>query len=256
MGDKIFIPAKNGTFSPKDIKLEGTLYKPKGTGPFPLVILNHGSTDNGNIPATTTFKWQWTSNFFVERGFVVLAPMRRGRGASEGDTSLSEPYTSCGYSENVFGVNSAIEDLDHVVAYAKTQPYIDLSRIVIGGVSRGGLLSVAYASKRPDLAIKGTVNFVGGWSNYRCDGVNEKLFQDAGEGSKIPSLWVYGEKDSNYSDDAIRAYFQIFQKGNPNATFRMHANVPQDGHNVSLYARFWATDLNAFLKQLGFAKLQ
>ena len=44
-GQSIQIPMKDkGLLWDSDIVLEATLYKPKGEGPFPVVIFNHGST--------------------------------------------------------------------------------------------------------------------------------------------------------------------------------------------------------------------
>jgi len=42
-------------------------------------------------------------------------------------------------------------------------PFVDDERVVMGGQSRGGILSVAYAGRRPEQ-VKGVINFVGGWS--------------------------------------------------------------------------------------------
>jgi dipeptidyl aminopeptidase/acylaminoacyl peptidase len=48
--------------------------------------------------------------------------------------------------------------MDAVLAF----PFVDPTRVVIGGQSRGGILSIAYAGQRPEQ-VKGVVNFVGGW---------------------------------------------------------------------------------------------
>ena len=62
-----------------------TLFRPPGAGPFPLVIVNHGSTQNEmqraayrlpDYPALT----QW----FVTRGYAVAVPQRPGHGETGG----------------------------------------------------------------------------------------------------------------------------------------------------------------------------
>ncbi|NEX61951.1 hypothetical protein [Noviherbaspirillum galbum] len=40
-----------GWLGERVIRLETTLYKPEGTGPFPVMIFNHGSS-NGPIPSS------------------------------------------------------------------------------------------------------------------------------------------------------------------------------------------------------------
>jgi dienelactone hydrolase len=256
IGEQVFIPAKDSGFLGKevDIVLEGTIYKPKGPGPFPLAILNHGSTDNGKISPKITYKWPWMASFLArERGFVVIYLMRRGRGMSGGNTDVSEPWSDC---NQAVGVDNAIQDVHAAVSYARTLPYVDASRIVLVGVSRGGLLVNSYPGRHPDVPVNGTVNFVGGWANEMyCPYFNDRLFETAGQKSKVPSLWIYGDKDYNYSDSAIESYYESFQKGNGNALFKFYKDVPGGGHNIAARPEFWASDLDAFLSRIGFPKL-
>ena len=72
-----------------------------------------------------------------------------------------------------------MEDLDAVMAHLRAQPDVDTGRLLIGGVSRGGILSVAYAGLRPGQ-FQGVLNFVGGWVGDRCfaaDQVNPVAFR-------------------------------------------------------------------------------
>ena len=68
----------------KPLRLELQVRKPPGPGPFPTVLFNHGSTGRGNNPEL--FRRCWSSptvaTFFDERGWMVIFPQRRGRGAS------------------------------------------------------------------------------------------------------------------------------------------------------------------------------
>ena len=68
------------------VRLEVLVRKPEGPGPFPAVVFNHGSTGRGNDPSLFTRSWSsvQAADYFVERGWMVLFPQRRGRGASEG----------------------------------------------------------------------------------------------------------------------------------------------------------------------------
>jgi len=250
---QVRIPAKDrGFFSTNDITLEGTLYKPNGSGPFPLVILNHGSCFRSDCDAT--FKWTWMGKFYDQYNFVALAPMRRGRGKSEG--SYAEP-DSCGPGDQDHGLSNAIEDMDSIVAYAKTLPFVDLSKIVLLGVSRGGLLSLIYANKRPELAVVGTVSFVGGWTSDECDPVfNHSQFTELGKssGKRAPSLWIYGENDRLWSNQSIDSYVRAFDKGDGKLTFRLHPVPGGDGHRIPQFSNLWESDLHQFMSQIGFRK--
>ena len=61
------------------VKLSTVTYKPTGDGPFPTLIFHHGS-GNFDPPYDPKAVAQW----FVARGWAVIAPSRRGRGGSEG----------------------------------------------------------------------------------------------------------------------------------------------------------------------------
>src|SRR4051812_2690479 len=56
-----------------------TVWKPKGAGPFPLVLINHGSTQSAARRAVMIAP-QYTalSQWFVSRGYVVAVPQRPG----------------------------------------------------------------------------------------------------------------------------------------------------------------------------------
>jgi hypothetical protein len=58
----------------KRVRLEVVLFKPKGSGPFPLVVFNHGSTGMGRQPELFTLTWSGPpglAQFFLEKGWMV-----------------------------------------------------------------------------------------------------------------------------------------------------------------------------------------
>ena len=64
------------------IRMQYTMYRPDGPGPFPLVLVNHGrSSDPRSQPADrpTVLARQ-----MVARGYAVVAPMRRGFAQTQG----------------------------------------------------------------------------------------------------------------------------------------------------------------------------
>lgn len=148
-----------------ELRLEATLYRPSPTGSHPVVIFNHGSTGAGRQSPGVTVQYPETARFFVERGMAVLIPMRRGRGKSGG--AYLERY-DCDSSVFRAGVERAIADLDAVMEFVAKQPWADTTRLVLGGMSRGGFLSIVYSSIRRTGA-RGVINFAGGWTVERCE---------------------------------------------------------------------------------------
>jgi pimeloyl-ACP methyl ester carboxylesterase len=125
------IPAKSGT-------LETTIFTPKGKGPFPLVVFNHGDAD------TTTSWVKFKSRFvetnvsapFLRAGFAVAIPARPGVGRSDGYYSFSHYAINDGdptykARQHSVAVIAALEGL-------KSQSNLDLNRILLAGQSAGG----------------------------------------------------------------------------------------------------------------------
>ncbi len=128
------IPMTEPVLGGKRVTLEATLYRPAGDGQHPVLLFNHGSTGGGTVAATTTMRPSRQAPFFVERGFAVLAPMRRARGGSEGVHAELEGACEPGVLGP--GLARAIEDVDAAVAYLRAQPWADPNRLLIGGQSR------------------------------------------------------------------------------------------------------------------------
>lgn len=56
-------------------KLETTIFKPNGDGPFPLVVINHGKAF-GNPYFQARARYLVASGEFVRLGYLVAIPMR------------------------------------------------------------------------------------------------------------------------------------------------------------------------------------
>lgn len=250
-GVQIWIPAKDTVFGGllEDIKLEATLYVPKGSGPFPVLVFNHGYTGG----TSRRIKYDALAQEFVTRGIAVVMPMRRGLASSGG--SRNEPYT-CDIGQNNRGVDHSIQDVDAVLAYVKETSFLDANRLLIGGQSRGGMLSLVYAARRPALPFKGVINFVGTWNGDRnCSEIDELLFKEAGGLLKIPTLWLYGENDSYNSNQSIARYAEIFKNVGGDISFHLYKHDFWNGHNLLVKgAKYWSIDLDQFLDRLEFLK--
>lgn len=251
--EQIWIPMteKNLPGRTRELKLEATLYRAPGSAASRVLVLNHGSTGNGRIPATRTLDYPEIARFFVEREFTVLIPMRRGRGASEGE--YLERY-ECDMGSISVSLDRALEDLEAAMAFAAKQPWYDPERVLLGGVSRGGLASVVYASKRQP-PVKGLLNFVGGWMAHPCDRKlrpNQQAFGEAGRSVKVPSLWLYAENDGNFGPDLVRGYYRAFNDAGGKADLRLLPPIGADGHTqLPRHPEVWGSAVDEFLTRIG-----
>lgn len=119
--DSMHASSRAVTFTNGDVVLAGTLLLPSGKGPFPGVVLVHGSgsSDRSN---------PWTSAYasaLRERGIAVLHPDKRGSGESGGDWSTASFLDLAG---------DATAALDVLAADGS----VDSTRIGFIGFSQGG----------------------------------------------------------------------------------------------------------------------
>ena len=242
------------------VKLALITYKPAGTGPFPTLIFHHGSTGRGNDPSSFARPYEALAmaNWFTARGFAVLLPSRRGRGGSEGlydegfSTERSFGY-SCEEALAVPGADRALRDIDAVTPALLAMSFVDRSRVVVGGQSRGGILAIAWSGRQPGVP-RAAINFVGGWMSSRCGNstsINRGLL-NRGVAYGQPSLWLYGENDTYYPLSHTRANFAAFQKaGGKGAFHEFTPPVGTNGHFINSLPRLWTPVMEAYLAERG-----
>ena len=149
------------------VRLAMRVYQPHGAGPFPTLVFNHGSTGSGRDPArfARPIDFPELAQFFVNRGWAVVLPARRGRGGSEGEYDEGFEFNraqgyACDASRAIPGADRALRDIHAAMGTIRDMPFVDGERLAIGGQSRGGILSVAYAGEHP-AGLKAVINFVG-----------------------------------------------------------------------------------------------
>jgi dienelactone hydrolase len=115
-----------------------------------------------------------------------------------------------------------LDDVEAAMATLKQRPDVAPSPVLIGGQSRGGILSVAYAGMHPDQIdqILGVINFVGGWmgTGANASRLNGTLFVRDARFDR-PTLWPYGDQDPFYDLQHSRTKFTLFQSAGGQGTF-------------------------------------
>lgn len=178
------------------LKLETTIYRPNGGGPFPLVVFNHGQ-DSGSIGMEWMQSRTRAPTFareFVRRGYLVAMPMRRGFHKSEGR------YLGTGCNLTSQGRQSA-DDIKWALDALTKRPDVDARNIVVAGQSAGGFATIAFTAQYPAYpGVKAAINFAGGqtWTGNGCQWERSLIsaFGEYGNTSRIPTLWIYGDNDS------------------------------------------------------------
>ncbi len=242
----------------RPVTFEIVTFKPVGAGPYPLAIVNHGSTGDGKNPAIAklTFVDTAIAQFLVDRGYIAVFPQRRGRGKSDGvyDEGFNDDRAtgySCATDRSLAGAERAIADLDHIVKALTKRPDVSSDPVLLSGVSRGGILSMAYAGRKPSQ-VSGVINFVGGWMAEGCPNgaeINDALFAQAAEFPN-KTLSLYGENDPFYSIAHTTDRFQTFKAKGGQGTYVVFDVPGGNGHALSAAHGLWAPVADAYLESL------
>ncbi len=259
-GKEVTVPLTvKGLFGDKTVNLVATEYRPDGDGPFPGIVLNHGSPVNPSERVRITAKYPTASGVFVRWGFVVLNPVRRGYGKTGG--AWEEGTGRC---ENPFFVEGGLEsakDIAAGVAYLRRQPYVDPDRIALVGQSAGGWGSLAAAS-RNDLPIRGVVNFAGGRGGKHNNLPNNNCAPDRlvaaagtyGKTAKVPTLWLYTANDLYFAPELSRRMYEAYSASGGPATYQLLPAIGNDGHSLITMRNgvpLWQDKVEAFFREIG-----
>lgn len=233
------------------VRLKLVVYTPPTPGPHPVVVFNHGSTGRGNHPALYAHLADYprTARFFSQRGWMLVAPQRRGRGGSDGvygegfGADRSSGY-SCDPATALAGLDRATQDVGAVLEHLDQQPDVDMRRLLIGGVSRGGVLAIACAGRWPDRFV-GALNFNGGWLGRACathEQVNPQAFA-RGTPFRGPTLWLHGSHDPYYRIAHCRAHFAAYLAAGGRGSF----HSLRGGHGLIAQPALWQPLVGAWL---------
>lgn len=105
--------------------------------------------------------------------------------------------------------------------------------------------------------MRGLVNFAGGLRNTDCSGWEQVLinaFSGYGEENRYPTLWLYGDNDSYWSETIEKMYAAYIKSG---GTARMVAfGIFPGGDAHSMFSRqdglgIWWPEVEKFLTELG-----
>lgn len=220
----------------------------------PLVVINHGTADDTRLSVAMPV-YYWLSRWFVDRGYVVALPQRRGHGATGG--KLAEAVGSCLNPDHLRSGEIAADDIEGVVEFMSRQPFIEPNTTVIVGISTGGWASLALAARNP-ANVAAIVNFAGGRGGYAGGRRNAvcgepRLVEAAGTfggTSRVPGLWLYAQNDSYFSPALALAMSSAWTAAGGQAELHILPSYRNEGHEVvndQAGWRLWGATLDRFL---------
>jgi dienelactone hydrolase len=249
----------------REIPLRATLFRPSQTGSRaaapgdvrrPLVVINHGS-DETTREAVSLPVVYWLSKWFVDRGYVVVLPQRRGHGATGGE--MAEGKDTCANPDHRAAGLAAAADIEAVVRYMAAQPFVDPSHVIVAGVSTGGWAALALASKNPP-GVELVLNFAGGRGGHAYGRPNtvcapDRLIAAAGlfaRTAKVPTLWIYADNDSYFGPELATSMVEAWRNNGGRAELRLLPAYGSEGHDVVADRagwQLWGRELERSLAQ-------
>jgi dienelactone hydrolase len=263
-----WIPVASSGKATDTVQLETKIYSPPGPGPFPLVTINHGKPAPGSDLRSERPDFERAAHWFVDRGFIVAVPLRRGYGRSQGVES--DMVGTCATLNYVATSEQTAMDIEGVIAFLATKSMVDGNNVVVVGHSHGGFGALGVAANARK-GVRGIVNFAGGtgsWGLFNamqwprrivqgrlCNGRANLLsaLGQLGERNTLPQLWLYAINDKTFDPELAQAMFQAYRKRSRGpVSFVALPASPVNGH--LLFAQddvsSWAPSVNQFLQAL------
>ena len=263
--DSISVPAID-QFS--QIAMPVHVFKPEGRAPFTVVLFSHGrAASAADRAAFSTPVTNGHVNFWLRKGFAVVAPIRPGYGPnggidreSSGSKVNSVTHQCKDEGDLAPSLRRGVQALKSAHDWVRQQPWAKRDSIILEGQSVGGLLTVVYGSENPSGVI-GFINFSGGAAGYPAEKIGRscsenqlsRAYELAGQKNRTPNLWLYAENDGFWGPDAPRRWHYGFSRANPNqTTFILTPPLDgKDGHFLLNYGgKHWGGPVNAFVKSL------
>jgi len=234
--------------------LKAKVFFPEGAGPFPAVVINHGSPGEPARQFMEMPEFRHVAEWFVRRGYIAVVPMRRGYGEM-GD--WPENPGPCADPDFLSAGRAAADDILGVVGRLRALRIVRPDRILLVGQSAGGFGVVAAISRNP-AGVFAAINIaggrLGGQENARCApdrlvAANAKY----GETGRVPSLWLYTENDSYFGPDLSRAMVSSYGDAGGRAVYILLPAFKDDGHKMFADAEglgLWTPYATSFLEAL------
>jgi carboxymethylenebutenolidase len=238
------------------------LWRPQGRGPFPAILLNHGSgrtRDDLKRLGPYERNAEKVGPVFVRHGYVFLYLFRRSvglstdQGANAVDLMNSESAAHGQEARNALQLqlpeNREMDDALSGLKFLRALPYVDARNVAVIGQSFGGSLTVLLAEREPNL--RAVVIFSGaGYSFDRSPELRARLLA-AIDHVAAPVFFIHAENDYSLSSGKVLdARREHTGKQHRLKIYPPIGRTVDDGHDFFyLGIHVWEPDVFAFLDE-------
>lgn len=246
--------AETVAFPSGALELHGLLYKPDGAGPFPAVLYNHGSAAG----LLNNQAFDAIAPIFVERGWTLFAPYRRGQGLSEDagpyimdEIAAARRRGGLPEAEATMTRLLATQHLDDqlaALAWLRAQPYVRSDAIAVMGNSFGGIEALLGATRADYCAA---VDAAGSAQSWDAAPAMRDLLTQAAQAAPAPVLFFQAEND--YSLAPSKTLFAERQRSGLPSELRIYpafGRSQREGHSFPYRGvSVWSADILTFLER-------
>jgi carboxymethylenebutenolidase len=242
------------------VTLHALLWRPQGRGPFPAILLNHGSgrtRDELERLGPYVQQADILGPVFARHGYVFLFLFRRGVGlsADQGRNAIdlmnSEAAAHGQEARNTLQLqlleNREMNDALSGLAYLRALPEVDAHNVALVGHSFGGSLTLLMAEREPNL--RAVVIFsCAGYSWDRSPQLRARLLTAVAH-IGMPVFFIHAANDYSVAPGkALDARLQQLGKPHLLKIYPPIGQTADDGHAFPLLGvRIWEPDVFAFL---------
>lgn len=248
----LLVPAQD-----KRTQMRTILVRPEGAGPFPLVVINHGSVESAELrekfpqPA-----YEEPVRWFLRRGYAVALPLRPGHGETGG--TYLESNGPCDSADFRKAGLATADSIIAAIGFLTARPFVKKSGVIVVGHSAGGWGALALASRnlREVSAViafaAGRGGRVNGRANNNCS--PQRLVEAAhafGEKARIPVLSLVAQNDTYIPADLAQKAAVAYRMAGGRIEFRTLPDFSREGHALfELGVELWGPVVEQFLKNV------
>ncbi len=242
------------------LTLHAYLYRPAGRGPFPAVLLSHGSgrsPDELKRLGPYELQADVLGPVFARHGYVLLYLFRRGVGLSADQGTAAVDVLNRELAAHGQNGRNAVQlqllegpdlgDARAGLAFLRARPDVDPRRLAVVGHSFGASLAVVLAEVEPSL--RAFIVFSGsGYSWDRSPPLRARLLAAVARAS-APIFFIHAANDYSVTPgEVLDARLQELGKPHRLKIYAAVGRTADDGHGF-LYnsVATWEADVFAFL---------
>jgi dienelactone hydrolase len=240
--------------------LHAMLWRPQGRGPFPAILLNHGS---GRTSEELQRLGPYERNaeilgpVFARHGYVFLYLYRRGVGPSTDQGPNAVDLMNRESAAHGQDARNALQlqllegremaDARAALAFLRARRYVDMGDVALVGHSFGGSLTVLIAERDPSLRAV-VVFSAAGYSFDRSSELRARLLA-AVDHIAAPVFFIHAENDYSLSSGKVLdARRELIGKAHRLKIYPPIGDTVDEGHDfLHLGVNIWEPDVFAFL---------